>query len=529
VTLGTLVRAAAALVCAAALASAASHAGAPAVPTALHPPAERWDRDPADGVYYQVFVRSFQDSTGDGHGDLGGLRARLPYLAWLGIDGLWLTPIHPSPSYHGYDVIDYRAVHEDFGTIDSLRALLDDAHALGMRVVLDLVVNHTSSAHPDFAAALAGDLGARTGYVWSEEREDTVGVYGGPAWHPAGDGSYYLGLFDPGMPDLDHREPAVTEAMLDIATYWVDLGVDGFRIDAIQHVVEGADGTTANSPENVAWVRAFNAELRQRRPGTFIVGETWTSTPAIATYHREAGLDMSFNYPLWRTLLAAVSGRSAIDLRAQLELDEALYPPSARRGTFLANHDQVRPATMLSPLRRDEARLRLSVGLLLTLPGTPFLYYGEEIGMPNGPGSADLAKRTPMRWTADDGGGFTTGTPWQPPSTTDPAISVEAQRDDPGSLLSYYRRMIALRQETPALARGTTSVIASLPGTVLGFWREAEDARVLVVANLGAGATEVPLADLGAAGETLADLLTGTPVAGAVALEPTSLRVLGTP
>jgi alpha-amylase len=502
---------------------------ASAAPWIQPPPAERWTSDPGDGVYYQVFVRSFQDTSGDGNGDLRGLAARLDHVAMLGATGLWLTPIHPSPSYHGYDVSDYRAIHPDFGTLADFVTFLDAAHGRDLRVVLDLVVNHTSREHPWFQRALAGDPAYRARYVWSDERLDWRGLGGGPAWHPAGDGTYYLGLFEGGMPDLDHRNPAVTEALLEIAGFWLELGVDGFRVDAIQHVIEGVDGTVANTRENYAWVRAFNADLRARHPGAFLIGETWTSTPAIAAYHREADLDMSLNYPLWRELLAAIQARSAITLRTQLQLDEDAYPPGARRGTFLANHDQIRPATSLSPLRRDTARQRLAAGLLLTLPGTPFVYYGEEIGLPNGPSDDDRDKRTPMRWSAEAGGGFSTATPWRAPSTADPGVSVAAQRGDADSLLTWYQHLIALRRASPALRSGSLTLVPDLPASLLAFWRHHPDERLLVVANLAAGAVEIPASTLGLESDRFADVLSPPAVGGApgsVVVDGTGLRVL---
>ena len=490
------------------------------------PPAQRWSTDPSVGVYYEVFVRSFADASGDGIGDVRGLTSRLDHIVSLGATGVWLMPIHPSPTYHGYDVTDYRAINPDYGSMADFLVFLDAAHARGLRVVLDLVVNHSSSAHPWFQRALAGDPEYRAMYVWSDERLDWRGTGGGPAWHAAGDGTFYLGLFEGGMPDLNHRNPAVTAAMLDVAAFWLDLGVDGFRVDAIQHVIESEDGVIANTPENLAWVRDFNAALRARHPGAFIVGETWTSTPAIAAYHRDAGLDMSFNYPLWRELNAAVQSRSAIGLRAQLQQDEDAYPPLAWRGTFLANHDHIRPATALSPLRRDSARIRLAAALLLTMPGTPFLYYGEEIGMPNGPSDIDPDKRTPMRWSADASGGFSQAPPWRAPSTTDPSISVAAQRADPDSLLQWYTRLVALRASSPALADGALEVVDGLGSSVLAFWRSLDGERVLVVANLGASATAIAAGTLGLAESGYEDLLGGGPGNGEVAVDGTSLRVL---
>ena len=476
-------------------------------PPLAAPPAERWATDPGDGVYYQVFVRSFQDSDGDGIGDLAGLTARLPYLAGLGVTGLWLTPIHPSPSYHGYDVADYRAIHPDLGTMGDFLAFVRAAHAHGMRVVLDLVANHSSDRHPWFLAARTGDPRFRGWYRFERDPEPLIGTLGGRAWHDAGDGERYLGLFVAEMPDLDHRNPEVVDAMLEVAAFWLDLGVDGFRVDAIQHVIEGDDGTIANAPANFAWVAEFGARLRERHPGAFMVGETWTATQTIAAYHRDADLDMSFDFPLWRALVGAVQRRSAIDLGAQLELNETAYPPGARRGTFVSNHDKVRPASQVSFLRRDAAREALLGRLLLALPGTPFLYYGEEIGMPNGPGDDDRHKRTPMRWAATEEGGFTTGTPWFAPSTTDPAISVAAQASDPDSVLEAYRAAIALRAEHPALAHGDARVVRGLPSALLAVWRTlAGEDPVLVLANLGNRDLEVAVADLGSPPEAAAGL-----------------------
>jgi glycosidase len=459
-----------------------------------------------DGVYYEIFVRSFQDSDGDGIGDLRGVIERLDYLDDLGVDGLWLMPIHPSGSYHGYDVTDYYAVHPDYGTLDDLRDLLDAAHARDIAVVLDLVVNHTGSGHPWFLAADAGDPAYRDYYSWSDEPLDWRGTGGGPAWHRGADG-HYLGLFWSEMPDLNHRNPEVTAAMRDVAAFWLALGVDGFRIDAIQHVIEGEDGRIANAPENFAWVAEFERFVRGFDPEAFLVGETWTGVQTIARYHDEATLDMSFNYPLWGALLAGIQARSASDVAVTLRQDERLYPPGAVRATFLANHDQLRPATTLGVLRRDEPRLMLAAGLLLTMPGTPFLYYGEEIGLPNGPGDRDEEKRTPMRWRPGPGAGFTEAEPWYAFSTVDDAISVATQDADPESLLNRYRDLIALRRSSPALRSGATEVLDSGDSGVLAFRRRAGDEALLVLANVTTRERAIDLAAFGF--EAATDLLTG--------------------
>lgn len=477
---------------------------------------------PRGGVYYEIFVRSFQDSDGDGIGDLRGIVERLDYLEHLGVTGLWLTPIHPSPSYHGYDVTDYRAVHPDFGTLADFDALVEEAEARGIDVILDLVVNHTSVEHPWFRASAAGDPAYRDWYVWREDPEPARVIGDGPAWHAAGE-AHYLGVFWSGMPDLNYGNEAVTEEMKGIARFWLERGADGFRVDAIQYLVEEGD-RFANTQANLDWVADFDAFVRTAKPGAFLVGETWTQTPTIVRYHEVARLDMSFNFPLYDAIREAVVGRAPGPVAATVAQDARLYPPDAAYGTFLGNHDHVRAATALSPLLRNEARIALAAGLLLTLPGTPFLYYGEEIGMPNGPGSEDPAKRTPMRWEPGDGAGFTTGTPWIPFSTDDAEITVQTQTGVEGSLLEAYRRWIALRKAEPALAYGDATVVEGTPSGVLGFVRAYDGRRVAVFANLGARGADVDPSALGLAS---IEVLDGPgPEGGRLFLGPLELSIL---
>jgi alpha-amylase len=480
------------------------------------------ERDPARAVYYEIFVRSFQDTTGDSIGDLQGVIERLDYLQDLGITGLWLMPIHPSPSYHGYDVTDYYGIHPDYGTLEDFRRLLDEAHARGISVIIDLVVNHTSSQHPWFLASRRGDAPYRDYYLWADENPGWRQPWGGPAWHRYGNG-YYYGLFWSEMPDLNYRNPEVMREMQDVTRYWLELGVDGFRVDAIQHIVESEEGVVRNAPENFAWVQEFMAFVNSVNPEAFVVGETWTDTETIVAYHR-VGLDMSFNYPLFLTLMDVISRRNPTDLAFQITQDEALYPEDALRGTFISNHDQIRPATQLGGLRPDERRLKLAAGLLLTLPGTPFLYYGEEIGMPNGPGERDEEKRTPMRWTTEPNAGFTTARPWHPFSTTDVALTVEAQTAEPDSLLTWYRDLIALRHANPALSQGDLQVLDSGNRSVLAFSREHDGQRVLVLANFTAQAKEIDIAGIAPMGN-LTDLLSDRPVEDLSTLEPLEVRI----
>jgi glycosidase len=477
---------------------------------------------PAEGtVFYEIFLRSFQDSNGDGVGDLRGATERLDYLQDLGVGGVWLMPLHPSPSYHGYDVTNYKSVNPDYGTLADFKVFLDAAHARDIDVILDLVVNHTSSQHPWFVAAKRGEARSREFYSFRNEDPGWQGL-GGRAWHPSDD-DFYLGLFWSEMPDLNLRNPAVLHEMQGVARYWLDMGVDGFRVDAIQHILESDTGVIANTPENIAWVGNFERFIKSVKPDAYLVGETWTDTGTIVRYHERAQLDLSFNYPLFTALTASVQDRDPSGLAYVLEEDARLYPADALSATFISNHDQIRPGTALGFLRRDEARLKLASGLLLTLPGTPFIYYGEELGLPNGPGDADEEKRTPMPWdyTAN---GFTTGTPWYAPSSDEPELTVAAQEADPDSVLNWYKTLISLRKARPALARGTLTLEPQENPALLAFVREAGGERLLVLANFDDETQVDTSAYVGAT-----ELLTGKAVGETLAMGEMGLAVLEFP
>jgi len=500
---GPTATAAAAILLAAALTPACRHSAdvppveTPAADAAATPP--DWQLDWADGaVFYEIFVRSFADSDGDGIGDLAGLTARLDYLNDgdpatdddLGVEGIWLMPIFVSPSYHGYDTVDYSDVNPDYGDLEDLRRLLEEAHRRGIRVIVDLMVNHTGVDHPWFRESAASpDNPRRDWYVW---RPDDPGwtqpwsAEGDPVWHPH-DTGYYYGIFWSGMPDLDFRNPEVREEVHAIAAYWLGLGLDGFRLDAARHLVANGDGELQNDqPETHAFWKEFAARVRGRSPDKLLVGENWTDTPTIATYYGStdevAGgdeLPMSFNFPLAGAVLDGVLEGTAAPVLATLQDMATHYPPGVLDGTFLTNHDMPRVATQLGG---QPALLRSAAAVLLPLPGTPFVYYGEEIGMTGAKPDPDI--RTPMQWSGDAGAGFTTGEPWRPANPDFEVRNVAAQTGDPGSLLSWYRTLIHLRAETPALRRGGIEVLDA-PGEVLAFTRGDGAERVLVLHNLG--------------------------------------------
>jgi glycosidase len=451
-------------------------------------------------VFYEIFVRSFQDSDGDGIGDFRGLVERLDYLndgdpethEDLGVTALWLMPVFESPSYHGYDTTDYDSVESDYGTLEDFRLLLDEAHARGIRVILDLMVNHTSSQHPWFLEASdSPDSTMRDWYVWRDDdpgwRQPWGSGYG--VWHPAGN-SYYYGVFWSGMPDLNFANPDVRAEVIRIARQWLEFGVDGFRLDAARHLFANGPGALQNDQsETHEFWKQFAAAVREVRPDALLVGENWTDTPAIADYFGDPSLiaggdelPMNFNFPLAAAMVRAADASDPLPVVSVLDEMGRFYPEDALDGTFLANHDMIRLATQL---RGDRLRLELAASLLLTTPGTPFLYYGEEIGLRNGPGGRDEEKRTPMPWQPGRGAGFSPAAPWHPFPDSPDALNVRDQLDDPEALLAHYRELIDLRRRHVALRRGTARPLEA-PSGVLAMSLESASERLLVVHNLGA-------------------------------------------
>lgn len=473
-------------------------------PAPARPAASEWKNGWARGaVFYEVFVRSFQDSDGDGKGDLRGLISRLDYLndgrpettTDLGVDALWLMPVFESPSYHGYDTTDYTKIASDYGTNADFEKLLDEAHRRGIRVIVDLVLNHSGVGHPWFVSAAASPASPyRDFYVWSATDPGWKQPWGGNTgtWHRSG-AAYYYGVFWSGMPDLNWRTPALREEMKAIAALWLERGVDGFRLDATRYLVEdGAGALQADTPETHAALKEFTAHVRRVKPEAFVVGENWADTGVIATYYGSksvAGgdeLPASFDFPLSDRIVRAVNESDGVLVAAKLDEVRKAYPAEALDAPFLTNHDQVRLATQLG---RSPGKLRNAAAILLTLPGAPFLYYGEEVGLQNGPTGGDESKRTPMPWDGTPGGGFTTGTPWFAYAPGRETANVAAQTNDPASLLSRYRDLIRTRKASRALAKGELVLLSPLTGVspVLAFLRKTADETVLVVHNLSDG------------------------------------------
>jgi alpha-glucosidase len=498
----------------------------PADTVALMSPEEEWWRS---GVLYQIYVRSFSDSDGDGTGDLQGVIDRLDHLEWLGIDAIWLSPICPSPDADwGYDVSDFTGVHPEIGDLGMFDRLVAAAGRRDIRVILDLVPNHTSDQHPWFVESRSSRTSRyRDWYVWRDPKPDGgppnnwVSSFGGPAWTwDQATGQYYLHNFLPEQPDLNWWSEEVREAFRDVLRFWLDRGVAGFRIDVANGLVKDAsfrDNPSVtdadhprvralglrpvynlNRPEVHEVLRDWRKITDSYDPPGLLLGETWVleMEPLMRFYGSGTDeLHLTMNFPFMFSAYGS-------DVRAVVEGTEAVLPEGAWPAWNGSNHDVGRFPTRWC--HGDHRRVRAALVMLVTLRGTPLLYYGDEIGMQEVPVPKERLRdpvgrrtwpdpgrdpgRTPMHWSPGPAGGFTTGEPWLPVGDAG-ACNVEEQEGDPGSVLRLCRDLIALRRDRPALRSGRYEPIGAPEG--VWAWRRGSDTAVAV--NLSDRQIEVPL------------------------------------
>ncbi len=445
------------------------------------------------GAFMQVFVRSYQDSDGDGIGDLRGLIRRLDYLQDLGVKGLWLLPIGPSQDKdHGYAVTHYRSIEPQYGTLADFDELLREAHARGIGVIVDYVVNHSAAQHPLFANARASTTNPyRSWYLWQDSKPGGWSIYGSDPWRSNGavgnpGAGWYFAAFWDQMPDFNLRNAEVLAWHHDNLRFWLNRGVDGFRFDAVGHLVENGSTAWNNQPQNVPILRDARA-LIDGYAKRFLVCE---GPDAPLTYADACGSAFAFGHHA-RILEAARGNANAIRAVA----DHFVTSPLAM-STMLANHDSFAGQRVFDQLGSNLAQYRLAAATTLLMPGTPFIYYGEEIGLAGAPGlSGDPKLRTPMSWTGDARtAGFTSGMPYRPLAGNVMTHNVAAQQADPNSLLSFYKAMLALRNGLAPIASGSYEG-ARVDGGVMSFQRALAGQRVLVAINYGTSAaqTTVPL------------------------------------
>jgi len=456
-----------------------------------------------DGGLYQIFVRSFYDSNGDGIGDLDGITAQLDYIQALGVNTLWLTPIFGADSYHGYDTTDYYSINPDFGTKADLIELVDAAHARGLHIVLDYVASHTSNQHPFFKAAYAQpDSEYSDWYIWEDDQHLTYQSFFGVA----------------SLPTLNHSTPAVNDYMLEVAQYWMDLDDDGDYTDGI----DGWRCDYALGSPHSFW-QQLRRTLKPLNPDVLLLGEVWVQDAAAQEPYFENEFDALFNFPLFMGSMGGTERSNdnlwtgdgaAAAITTLLDEQARILPPEAIPVNFFSNHDTDRLATELSEM---PDRLDLIPWFLAALPHPPAIYYGEELGMFGHKGGGpiyDEYRREPMDWYAAGGQGQTT---WFKPKYTLPndGISVEEEAADPASLLNTYRAALALRAAQPALRDGryTTLRVNPRPG-VIAFWRATDDQIITAFFNIGLKASTFsfdPTTAPGPLADTPTNLVTGAP------------------
>jgi alpha-glucosidase len=523
--------------------------------------AEWWKR----AVVYQVYPRSFQDSNGDGVGDLSGMRERLGYLSWLGVDAIWLSPIYPSPmADFGYDISDYTGIDPIFGTLHDFDLLLAEVHRLGLKVILDFVPNHTSDQHPWFAQSRSSPESVyRDWYLWRDPQpgggppNNWQSAFGGSAWEfDEASGQYYYHAFLPQQPDLNWRNPAVQEAMWEVLRFWLGRGVDGFRVDVIWHLVKDANlrdnprsvGSDQSQPEEFTpiyntdrpEIHDLIAKMRSvvdEFPDRVLIGEIYLPVERLIRYYGERGrgLHLPFNFQL------LVLTWEADRISTAVQRYESLLPTHGWPNWVLGNHDWPRVAT-----RVGEAQARVAAMLLLTLRGTPTLYYGDEIAMVDVPIPPDATQdpvaarlgsehgrdpaRTPMQWDASKNAGFTRASPWLPIGLDHTERNVAAQVQDERSMLTLVRRLLSLRKARSGLQIGDYAMV-NAPPDVLAFTRSEARESLLVGLNFGNQDSQLALPEGWAAANVLLSThldRTG-PVQGPVALRANEGIILGVP
>jgi glycosidase len=465
-----------------------------------------------NAVMYEIFIQSFADSDGDGIGDIKGMTGKLDYLQDLGIKGIWLMPIMPSPSYHKYDVTDYRDIHPDYGTMDDFRHFVSEAHNRNIKVVIDMIINHTSNLHPWFIDSKSGENAEyRDYYVWatdediekvsSLEKEATGDSYNITQWHEEkGNEEKFYGFFTGMMPDLNFDNPRVRDAVVDIARFWMeDVGVDGLRLDAARHIYEDS-----RVRDNENWWKEYRAALEQIDPDIYLVGEVWAKTDQVAPFLH--GLPALFNFDLSFSMIESIKRGSsvtafisehswAVDEFVPFEEGYLRNQEIYRKETtdfedaiFLSNHDQNR---ILSALDGDIKKGKLAASLLLTMPGTPYIYYGEEIGMLGMKPDPNI--REPFLW--DEASKDKERVTWITPefAIEGKVVPLAQQIDDENAIYNHYKSLIRLRNTSRALTFGDFVKADYGNKRLIAYYRNDGDEQLLIVHNLSGQTVEVPL------------------------------------
>ena len=489
-----------------------------------------------DAVFYQIWPRSFADSNGDGTGDFNGITQKLPYLADLGVDALWLTPMFEAPSYHGYDFTEFYQVETDYGSQQEFKALIDAAKAKNIRIILDLVINHISDQHDWFKRSAAGEAPYKDYFIW---RKDLPTDGWGPAWDASktdpkvvwhyheGRKEYYYAAFGASQPDLNLTHPDVVAEMKKMAKYWLDLGVAGFRLDAVRYAIETGPDGQADTMETIEYWKDFTQYVKSVQPDAMLVGEAWADLPVAAKYAGDgkaldAGFDFEFGYKVlellqgnggvkaeFGTMNSNTAGGAEQLLQANFNARKAAGVAMGYFSPFLTNHDQPRLGWQL---QGDQAKAKLAAAMLLTSPGSTYLYYGEEIGLNQASDAEHIQRRAPMLWDQSPQAGFTTAanawvqsdqlfppqreTSWWAPflqAQLAAKVTVADQQQDAKSLWSLYKFLIAQKQQRAEFGvAGSYEAKALNGGKMLQISRELAGKKSIVLLNLSAEPQAVP-------------------------------------
>jgi alpha-amylase len=494
-----------------------------------------------DAVFYQIWPRSFYDTSGDGHGDFNGMTAKLPYLQELGVNALWLTPMFEAPSYHGYDFTEFYQVESDYGTMAEFEAFIQAADAKGMKVILDLVINHISSEHDWFKRSAAGEAPYKDYFVWRDDMPPAGSGWGNAwsdndkpeaVWHYNDTRkAYYYAAFGASQPDLNLRHPDVIAEMKKMAKFWLDKGVAGFRLDAVRFAMEGGPDAQADTDETIAYWQDFNQFVKSVNPEAYLVGEAWVDIPVAARYYGGGkGLDQGFDFEVGYKILGLLqpnaggeaqfgtmqsNDKQVADAR---QLQQSVLQQNVQQRTeseaplhffapFLTNHDQERIAYQL---KQHDAKTKLAAAMLFSSPGTPYIYYGEEIGLTQDRSGHDVFKRAPMQWDNSKQAGFTKadsswveqmdlfgeGFPnWWPDFLAKQLQaedrSVAAQQAQPDSIWQLYKLLIAQKKQRPELGTDGSYAVTQLANGVVQISRELNGSKSLFVLNLSDSAQDI--------------------------------------
>lgn len=493
-----------------------------------------WD----DAVFYQIWPRSFYDTTGDGHGDFNGMTAKLPYLSELGIDAIWLTPMFEAPSYHGYDFTEFYQVESDYGTMADFERFLNEAEARDIKVILDLVINHISREHEWFRLSAERVEPYSDYFIWREDLP-AVGKGWGHAWgtndlpeavwhFDETRGEYYYAAFGATQPDLNLEHPDVIEEMKTMAKFWLDKGVDGFRLDAVRFVIERGPEGQADLPETIDYWQDFNAFVKSVNPEAYLVGEAWVDIPVAAKYWGDGkgldqGFDFEFGYIVLDLLQQGLATEAQFGTMSQQSgqmSDGELHPlaanvqrrldsgaPLAFFTPFLTNHDQDRVAFQL---QENQAKAKQAAALLFSSPGTKYIYYGEEIGLTQQQSGHDVYKRAPMLWDQSHQAGFTKAELswveqhelftqnfelWWPDFLAEQLATgdrtVAAQRAQLDSLWQLHHQLIAMQKQRPEMSLNGSYEVQSPQQGILTVTRELDKQRSVFVLNLAGEMTDI--------------------------------------